>query len=143
MEETCLTVPTGCLDQDISIDIEEADVPGAVLAVSFQVNSSSDQFNFSCLPELTLPYGSVVGEIDDEGTLTLAYWEDGSLTSAGISNVTVDMANDTVTANIEHMSVIAVTQAADAVPVMGLGGLATIGGAIVLIGGAALRRRRS
>jgi hypothetical protein len=143
-EGTSLTVPTGCLDDDIVIAIDEANVPGAVVAFSFDVSGSSGDFNFSCLPKLELPYGNCLGDIDDEDALTVVFYEDGSFTTAGISNVSVDTTGKMVEANIAHMSIIALTQgmSAAAVPVMPLGGLALGVVALGLAGAAAVRRRR-
>jgi len=143
-EGTSLTVPTGCLDDDIVIAIDEANVPGAVVAFSFDVLGSPGDFDFSCLPKLELPYGNCLGDIDDEGELTVAFYEDGSFTTAGISNVSVDTTGKMVEANIAHLSIIALTEgiSAASVPVMPLGGLALGIAVLGLAGAAAVRRRR-
>jgi archaellum component FlaF (FlaF/FlaG flagellin family) len=144
LEGTSLTVPTGCLDDDIVIAIDEANVPGAVVAFSFEVEGSQGDFDFSCLPKLELPYGSCLGDIDDEGALTVAFFENGSFTSEGISDVSVDTEGKMVEANIAHLSIIALTEGMSAlsVPVMPLGGLALGVAALGLAGAAAVRRRR-
>jgi hypothetical protein len=143
VEGTSLTVPSGCLDDDIVIAIDEANVPGAVVAFSFDVVGSSGDFDFSCLPKLELPYGNRLGDIDDEGALTVAFYEDGSLSTAGISNVSVDTTGKMVEANIAHLSIIALTEgiSAASVPVMPLGGL-VLGIAVLGLAGAAAVRRR-
>jgi hypothetical protein len=146
LEGTSLTVPTGCLEDDITVDVAEVDVPGAVVAFSFVVDGWPDGYNFSCLPELTLPYGQCLDEIEDEGALTIAFYEDGSFTTSGVSNVTVDTENDTVTANIAHMSILVLNEGGGGgegvqMPVLTSAGLAIGIGALGLVGAAALRRR--
>jgi hypothetical protein len=144
LEGASLTVPTGCLEEDITIDVAEVELPDAVIAFSFVVNNSPNDYNFSCLPELALPYGRCLDQISDEGALTIAYYEDGSFTTSGVSNVTVDTGNKTVTANIAHMSILTLDEGGGEdirVPVLTSAGLAIGIGALGLAGAAALRRR--
>jgi hypothetical protein len=144
LEGMTIELPAGCITEDIIIDVEAVEVSGTVIAFELTVTAGGTQqtYTFAIPPRITLPYKEVAGSIADESELALSYFEAGSFTDAGIQNVTIDPVNDTISAEIAHLSTLAVSVGPPKqLPVAGIIGVVSSIALLSLAGIAYARRR--
>ncbi|MBN2311281.1 MAG: hypothetical protein JXR94_20045 [Candidatus Hydrogenedentes bacterium] len=143
LEGTKLVIPVGSLTEDIVVAVEPVEIPGAVVAFSFAVDGSTEDYFFALPLQITLPYGTAIDLVNDEDSLILAFYSDGAFSTDGITDLVVDVLNDLVTANIAHLSTVAVKDSSKALPTLTLLGLAGAVAAVGAAGALAIKRLRS